>query len=87
MPNDQQVGVYLAVLHYLKAVEQLHGEASDGAKVVAKMKDMSTEDPLFGKGYILEDGRKVHPNYILIKKTPQESKGQWDYSGYFRFVP
>ena len=37
------------VLHYLKAVEAL--KSDDGDKVVAKMKEMPTDDPLFGKGY------------------------------------
>src|SRR5882757_9755294 len=34
MPNDQQMGVYSAVLHYLKAVQKLNGNADDGSKVV-----------------------------------------------------
>ena len=27
---------------------------------------------------IREDGRKLHPAYLLEAKTPQESKGDWD---------
>ena len=37
-----------AVLHYLKAVEA--GKTDDGTKTVAKMKEMPTDDPVFGKG-------------------------------------
>ena len=48
-PTMVHAGVYAAVLHYLKAVEALKSDA-DGAKVVAKMKEMPTDDPLFGKG-------------------------------------
>ena len=44
-----QAGVYSAVMHYLKAVHAL-GSDADGAKVVAKMKEMPTDDKLFGKG-------------------------------------
>ena len=87
MPNDQQMGVYSAVIHYLKAIDKLDGEASDGAKVVATMKEMPTDDPLFGKGYIRADGRKIHQNYILKTKTPNTSKGRWDYFDVIATVP
>ncbi len=49
MPNEMQAGVYAAILHYLKAVKALNGDTT-GDKVVAKMKEMPTDDPLFGKG-------------------------------------
>src|SRR6185437_5905971 len=50
MPSMTQAGNYAAVLHYLKALEALGGNPHDGAKVVAKMKEIPTDDPLFGKG-------------------------------------
>jgi branched-chain amino acid transport system substrate-binding protein len=56
-----QAGVYSAVTHYFKAVTALKGDA-DGKAVVAKMKAMETDDPLFGKGIIRADGRKIHYN-------------------------
>jgi branched-chain amino acid transport system substrate-binding protein len=87
MPNDQQMGVYSAVLHYLKVVEKLSGDASDGAKVVAAMKQMSTDDPLFGKGMIRPDGRKIHPNYVLKTKTAAASKQRWDYFEVIATIP
>ncbi len=77
-PTMVHAGVYAAVLHYLKAVEALKSDA-DGAKVVAKMKEMPTDDPLFGKGTIRVDGRKIHPAYLVEVKKPSESKGPWDY--------
>ncbi len=43
------------------------------------MKALPTDDPLFGKGRIREDGRKIHPMYALETKAPAESKGAWDY--------
>ena len=70
-------GVYSATLHYLKAVEALKGD--DGTKVIAKMKETPTDDPLFGKGTIRADGRKLHPMYLFEVKKPSESKGPWDY--------
>ncbi len=73
MPNHMHAGVYAAVLHYLKAVDKV-GSPADGAAVVAAMKTMPTEDPLFGKGTIRADGRKVHPMYLLEVKTPANRK-------------
>jgi len=87
MPNDQQMGVYSAVLHYLKAIDKLSGEAGDGAKVVATMKAMPTDDSLFGKGSIRADGRKIHPNYVLRTKTASASKERWDYFDVIATVP
>ena len=54
-------------------------KSDDGLKVVAKMKEMPTDDPLFGKGTIRADGRKIHPAYLMEVKKPAESKGPWDY--------
>ncbi len=76
-PTMIHAGVYSAVTHYLKAVEAL--KADDGTRVIAKMKDTPTDDPLFGKGSIRPDGRKVHPAYLFEVKKPSESKGAWDY--------
>ena len=72
-PNMNQAGSYAATLHYLKAVAALKG-TTDGKAVVAKMKDIPTDDPLFGKGYIRADGRKIHPAYLFEVKSPEESK-------------
>src|SRR5881628_1843985 len=76
-PTMAQAGVYSAVLHYLKAVEAL--KSDDGPKVIAKMKELPTDDPVFGKGMVRADGRKIHPVYLFEVKKPSESKGPWDY--------
>lgn len=86
MPNDMQAGVYSAVLHYLKAVDKV-GNPEDGKAIVAAMKAMPTDDPLFGKGRIREDGRKLHPMYLLQVKAPAESKEEWDYFKTLASVP
>ena len=78
MPTMVQAGVYSAVQHYLKAVHELKSDA-DGAAVVKKMKSMPTDDKLFGKGSIREDGRKIHDMYLFEVKKPEETKGAWDY--------
>jgi branched-chain amino acid transport system substrate-binding protein len=77
-PTMVHAGVYSSVLHYLKALKELGADA-DGAKVVAKMKEMPTEDRLFGKGEVRVDGRHIHPMYLFEVKKPEESKGPWDY--------
>ncbi len=76
-PTMIHAGVYSAVLHYLKAVEA--AKTDDGTRVIAQMKAMATEDPLFGRGSVRADGRKIHPAYLVEVKKPAESKGPWDY--------
>ncbi len=85
-PTSYQAGVYASTLHYLKAVAALHS-AKDGAAVVAKMKEMPTDDPLFGKGTIRPDGRKIHPMYLFEAKAPAESKGEWDLYKVLETIP
>jgi branched-chain amino acid transport system substrate-binding protein len=77
-PTMVQAGVYSGVLHYLKAVAALKS-AADGKAVVAEMKKLPTDDPLFGKGLIEENGRKIHPAYLFEVKTPAESKHPGDF--------
>lgn len=60
-------------MHYPKAVEALKAD-SDGRAVVAKMKEMPTDDRLFGKGLVRADGRKVHNAYVFEVKKPGEAK-------------
>jgi branched-chain amino acid transport system substrate-binding protein len=73
IPTMVQAGVYAGVTHYLKAVAAA-GNAADGKAVVAKMKEIPTDDPLFGKGTIRIDGRKIHPAYLYEVKSEAESK-------------
>jgi branched-chain amino acid transport system substrate-binding protein len=86
MPNDMHAGVYSATLHYLKAVAKVGG-ANDGKAVVDAMKAMPTDDPLFGKGSIRVDGRKIHPMYLFQVKAPSESKGPWDFYKLVSTIP
>ena len=78
MPTMVQAGVYASVTHYLKTLVDMGGNPHDGAKVVARMKEIPTDDPLFGKGVIQANGRKIHPGYLFEVKKPSESKGEWD---------
>ncbi len=84
-PTMVQAGVYSAVLHYLKAVEATG--STDADEVIAKMKEMPTEDPIFGEGYLREDGRKIHDMYLFRVKSPEESEGPWDYYEVLATIP
>jgi branched-chain amino acid transport system substrate-binding protein len=86
MPSMVQAGVYGSVLHYLKAVAQTKND-TDGKAVVAKMKELPADDALFGKGTIRADGRKIHPMYLFEVKTPDQSKGAWDYYKLVATIP
>lgn len=85
MPTMVQAGVYASVLHYLKAVEAT--KSKDTATVIAKMKEMPTDDPLFGKGQIRVDGRHIHDMYLFEVKKPEESKGEWDLYKQLAVIP
>jgi branched-chain amino acid transport system substrate-binding protein len=80
------VGVYSSIIHYLRAVEAL-GSHSDGKAVIAKMKELPTDDKLMGKGSVRMDGRKIHPMYLFEVNKPEESKGEWDYYKQLATIP
>ncbi|MCA0327736.1 MAG: ABC transporter substrate-binding protein [Proteobacteria bacterium] len=84
-PSSDHAGVYAGVTHYLKAVDA--AKTDDGTKVVAKMKELPTDDPLFGKGAVRADGRKIHPVYLFEVKKPSESKGPYDYYKTVQTIP
>ena len=85
-PTMVQAGVYSAVTHYLKAVDALKS-AADGKAVVAEMKKLPTDDPLFGKGTVRADGRKMHPAYLFEVKAPDKSKHPGDFYRLLTTIP
>jgi len=87
MPSMTVAGLYSGVLHYLKTLEAMGGNPHDGVKVVAKMKELPTDDILFGKGTIRIDGRKMLPAYLFEVKKPEESKYPWDYYKLVATIP
>ena len=84
-PSMDQAGVYSGVLHYLKAIDA--AKTDDGTKVAQKMKDLPTDDILFGKGSVRKDGRKLHPAYLFEVKKPSESKYPYDYYKLLATIP
>lgn len=76
-PSMIQAGVYASLVHYMKAVHA--AGTTEGLAVVNKMKELPTDDPLFGHGSVRVDGRTIHDMYLFQVKSPAESKGPWDY--------
>jgi branched-chain amino acid transport system substrate-binding protein len=80
MPTMFQAGDYSAVTHYLKTLATIGVERkTDGRAVVAAMKATPADDPLFGKGVIRQDGRKLNPFCLFQVKSHVESRYAWDY--------
>ena len=74
VPTELQAGTYSAVYQFLRATDALK-QSSDGRAVVAKMKELPSDDPLFGPGTIRADGRKMTPVYVFsVKKPPADQK-------------
>jgi branched-chain amino acid transport system substrate-binding protein len=84
-PTANQAGVYAGTLHYLRAVAA--SGSTDANVVVPKMKAMQSDDPLFGKGSVRQDGRHVHAMYLFQVKTPAESRAPWDYYKLVQTIP
>jgi branched-chain amino acid transport system substrate-binding protein len=84
-PTMNHAGNYGGMLHYLKAVEA--AQTTDGVQVVAKMKELPTNDVTFGPGRVREDGRQMHPMYLWQVKKPDESKAKWDYYKLVKTIP
>jgi branched-chain amino acid transport system substrate-binding protein len=84
-PNDNQVALYSSVRHYLEAVK---ASGSDDALTVAKaMKAAPIHDVFTGDGHVRADGRVTYDRYLMKAKTPQESKGPWDYLSVMAKIP
>jgi branched-chain amino acid transport system substrate-binding protein len=83
-----QAGSYGGAMHLLKAAHAMPAaDRASGRAVVARMKAMPTDDDAFGPGSIREDGRKLHPAYLLQVKAPNESRGPWDYCKIAATIP
>ena len=85
MPNDIQVGVYSAVLHYLKGMEA--AKSDDAAAVIAQMRAIPVNDAFCTNGKLREDGRMVHDMFLVQAKTPSESSGPWDLLKTIKTIP
>ncbi len=76
MPTREQAGVYVSVLHYLKAV-QAAGKG-DAAAINAAMRKMPV-DRFGSTASVRADGRVIYDIGVYQVKTPAESAAPWDY--------
>jgi branched-chain amino acid transport system substrate-binding protein len=88
-PDMEHAGTYAGALHYLKAAHDMGAAEAkrSGAAAVARMKAMPTDDDAFGPGRVREDGRKLHPAYLMEVKQPSESTGPYDVFKLLSTVP
>ena len=89
VPGSVHAGQYSAVMHYLRAVAAIGAERArtSGLAAIEQMKAMPTNDPLFDKGRVRQDGRVIHDMYLFEVKSPAESKEPWDYYTLKRTIP
>ncbi len=89
MPGSVHAGQYSAVTDYLKSVVAIGPDKAkaSGRAVIDHMKATPTDDPLFGKGSVRQDGRVIHAMYLFEVKSPAESKEPWDYYTLKRTIP
>ena len=76
-PNEAQAGTYSAIKHYLEAVKAAGSD--DGDAVMAKMKELPINDFEMKDVKIRDDGQVMRPLYSARIKTPEQSKGAYDY--------
>ncbi len=87
-PTMDQAGVYASITHWMKAVSAMDKtQARDGSAVVARMKQIPTDDPLFGHGSIRQDGRTIHDMYLFRVKAPTESTSPYDFYKLVTTIP
>src|SRR2546429_170630 len=78
--NAQDFSSFLLQAQASKAkIIGLANAGGDTTNVIAKMKALPTDNPLFGKGTVRIAGRALHPAYLIEVKNPSESKGPYDY--------
>jgi len=84
MPTREQAGVYVGVLHYLKAAR---GTMSDDAAMVnAEMRRLPVDK--FGReARVQENGRVTYDLGVYRVKAPAESREPWDYYERIATVP
>jgi branched-chain amino acid transport system substrate-binding protein len=84
-PNYIHMNDYGSTMHYLKAVREA-GTDETGA-VMKKMREMKINDFITKDGWIREDGRVMRDAWLVQVKTPEESKGPWDFYKILARIP
>lgn len=77
MPTMLQSGTYGVVLHYLRAVQA--AGSVDAGRVMAQMQAQPVDNIFVRNASLRADGRVLRGMYLARVKTPEQSKGPWDY--------
>ncbi len=85
MPSMVQAGDYSATLTWLNAVKAVG--STDGDKVMEYIKSHPINDMFVQDGKVRADGRLIQTMYLMQVKTPEESRGPWDYYKLVKAVP
>jgi branched-chain amino acid transport system substrate-binding protein len=85
MPTMAQAAVYSAIRHYLRAIDA--AGTDEAHAVMAKMREIPVSDFYAKNGRVREDGRLLHDMYFVQTKTPEESRGVWDYYKILATIP
>ena len=84
-PSEPQAGVYSALTHYFRAVDELG--TAEGELVARAMRDMPVSDPVVRDGFIRADGRLVQDIRLVEMKSPTDSAHEWDVARVVGTVP
>lgn len=85
MPNFIQAGDYSSTLTYLKAVQA--AGTTDAQPVMAKLHRARIDDMFATGGHIRKSGLMVHDLHLFKVKSPEQSKGAWDFYDLVTTVP
>jgi branched-chain amino acid transport system substrate-binding protein len=85
MPTQVQASAYSVVNHYLKAIKA--AGTKDPDVVMAKMRELPINDFMSHNARLRADGRVLRDQYLFEIKSPDESKGRWDYYKQIGVIP
>ncbi len=80
-----QAGDYSATIHYLKAIQAAGTDEAEA--VAAKIREMPVKDFMSDNFTVAPNGRVMRDMYLVEVKSPQESKGEWDYYKVLATIP
>jgi len=85
MPTMWQAGVYSSITTYLNAIKATGTD--EPLKVAAEMRAHPIDDFFARNGRLREDGLMVHDLVLVQVKSPEDSKGPWDYYKILAHIP
>jgi len=84
-PTMVHAAIYSSIRHYLKAIKA--AGTDEAQAVMKKMREMPVDDMYVHGGVLREDGRLLHPMYLVEVKRPNESRGDWDFYKVVSTIP